>query len=400
MPRFSDPIEPAPRDPANDDDWTDLAGEWCLRSDTIYLNHGSFSPALNAVRYARRDWCKRLDEQPMDFFLRQFEPAMDHARDRTAAFVGTSRENLVLVDNATYGMNAVAESFPLSENDEVLINDHEYGAVLQIWERRCKRVGAKLVCASLPERIESKDQVLQSLISHVTDKTKLAVFSHITSPTALILPVSLMCAAFSERGIATCVDGPHAPAQVELAIDELNCDYYLASCHKWMCATLGTGFLYVHPRRQDSMEPPIKSWGRLLPATPQKWDEEFAWLGTRDPSHFLSIPTAIQFMERVGLENFRSRSRWLASYAENCLRELFGTDPIASREQGWYGSMVHVPMPAGDWSSLQKQLWEQIGIEVMMIDFNDQWFIRVSCHLYNNTTQIDMLIKALSRLTH
>jgi isopenicillin-N epimerase len=387
------------RDVKNDQDWLDLAVHWRLRSDTIYLNHGSFGLPPDAVRYARRQWINQLDEQPMDFYLRQLEPALLEAKTRVAKFLGTNRRNLIFVDNATYGMNVVANSFQLGSGDEVLINNHEYGAVKRIWQRKCDRVGAKLFCVELPERFESPDQIVNALLSGTTDKTKLLIVSHITSPTALIMPVNEICEAFTAQEIAICVDGPHAPAQIDLNIDGLDCDFYTASCHKWLCATLGSGFLYVNPRNHRVMEPPIKSWGRMLPAMPQTWDEEFTWLGTRDPSPYLSIPVAIEFMETIGLDEFRTRSRWLASYVEKNLSELFGTTPIGSPDQGWYGSMAHVPLPKGDWSLLQKQLWEQIGIEIPIINFKNRFFVRVSCHLYNNRTQLDALVKALSRLT-
>jgi isopenicillin-N epimerase len=388
-----------PRDVSIDQDWSDLAAHFRSRVDTIYLNHGSFGLAPNQVRYARRDWIERLDEQPMDFYLRQLEPALMAARCRVAEFAGTEKENLVFVENATYGMNVVARSFELMANDEVLINDHEYGAVQRIWQRECERVGAKLICVDLPERFESSDQIVETLLAGVTDKTRLLIVSHITSATALIMPVKKICESFARLGISTCIDGPHAPAQVELSIDELNCDFYTASCHKWLCATLGSGFLYVHPRHNSSISPPIKSWGRLLPAIPHTWDEEFTWPGTRDPSGYLSIPNAIEFMESIGFDQFRARSRWLASYAEQQLTKMFGTVPIGSRDHGWYGSMAHVPLPLGNWSALQKSLWDQVGIEIPIIEFKKRFYVRVSCHLYNNTAQIDTLVKALSRLT-
>lgn len=387
------------RDPSKDQDWSDLAAQWRLRSDTIYLNHGSFGFQPNCVRYARRGWIDRLDEQPMDFYLRQMEPALHVARVAIAGFVDTSADNLVLVDNATYAMNVVAHSFVLHAGDEVLINDHEYGAVHRIWQRACDQAGAKLICVTLPEQFESADQVVDALLGGATKNTKLLIVSHITSATALIMPIKQICDAFAEREIAVCVDGPHAPAQVELSIDELNCDFYTASLHKWLCATLGSGFLYVNPKRHSTIQPPIKSWGRLLPAMPETWDEEFIWIGSRDPSPFLCVPVAIEFMENIGLQAFRERSRWLANYAEENLCELFGTTPIGNRKDGWYGSMTHVPLPPGDWSGLQKQLWEQIGIEVVIINGHNQWYIRVSSHLYNNTAQLDTLVKALSRLT-
>ncbi len=184
------------RDVSNDQDWLDLAVHWRLRTDTTYLNHGSFGLPPDAVRHARRQWIDRLDEQPMDFYLRKMEPLLLEAKNQVAKFVGTTSENLIFVDNATYGMNVVAHSFDLNSGDEVLINDHEYGSVKRIWQRKCDRVGAKLACVEMPERFESPEQIADVLLSGITDKTKLLIVSHITSPTALIMPVREICEAF------------------------------------------------------------------------------------------------------------------------------------------------------------------------------------------------------------
>lgn len=378
--------------------WQEIASDFFIRPDSIYLNHGSFGPSPMAVRIARRGWIDRLDQQPMDFYVRQMESHLYDARKKTAEFVGTSVDNLVFVECATYGMNVVAESFPLHAGDEVLLNNHEYGAVHRIWDRQCNRRGAKKSSVSLPARIESKQQVVDVLLAGVTDNTKLLVVSHITSPTALIMPVQEICEAFKQRGIAVCIDGPHAPAQVPLHIDHLDCDFYTASCHKWLCAPLGSGFLFVHPKWQGHIEPVVKSWGRLLPAMPQRWDEEFTWQGTRDPSPYLTIPTAIEYLDKIGMDNFRGRTRWLASYAEEEISTAFETTPIASRKDGWYGSMAHVPLPPGDWSKLQHGLWLQLGIEVPIIEFESKWYVRVSCHLYNSTKQIDALLTTMLSL--
>ncbi len=379
--------------------WAELANDWHIRPDSIYLNHGSFGVTPFPVREKRREWIERLDQQPMDFYVRRLEGYLEIARDKLAEFVGTTLNNLVFVENATYGMNVVAESFPLAAGDEVLLNNHEYGAVHRIWQRACLKQSAKAVTVKLPERFESRQQLVDYLLAGVTDETKLLVVSHITSPTALIMPVEEICRAFAERNIPVCIDGPHAPAQVHLDIDRLGCAYYTASCHKWLCGPLGSGFIFIHPDYQDRVQPPIKSWGRLLPALPETWDEEFTWQGTRDPSPFLTVPTAIEYLSKIGMENFRGRSRWLASYAEQKLCEAFSTVPIADRSQGWYGSMAHVPLPEGEWTELQHQLWERLGIEVPIINFEDKWYVRVSCHLYNTTRQIDSLVLSLQTLT-
>ena len=384
-----------PRRFDSDEDWQDLRLEWNIRADTTYLNHGSFGPSPRTVRFVRRKWIEKLDEQPMDFYVRELEGHFWAARCEVARFVGTSPQNLIFVDNATYGMNVIANSFRLQAGDEVMIPNHEYGAVMRIWDRACERVGAKRIEVCIPEPLEDPGQIVKMLVDSVNPNTRLLVLSHITSATALIMPVAEICAAFQKLGVSVCVDGPHAPAHIPFRIDELGCAFYTASCHKWLCAPLGSGFLYANPYFQSQLEPVLKSWGRLLPAIPQRWDEEFTWPGTRDPSPFLSIPTAIEFMEKVGIEQFQARAFWLAEYAEKNIMNELGTAPIASREKGFYGSMAHVRLPDGDWSNLQNQLWEEYQIEVPIIHFDNRWFVRVSCHIYNNTKQIDYLVKAL-----
>ena len=380
------------RDVANDAHWRDFSHQWLIRTDTTYLNHGSFGPPPQPVRQARRKWIDALDCQPMDFYVRELEPLIQNAKSALADFIGIGSQNLVFVENATYGMNIVADSFELNAGDNVLLNNHEYGAVHRIWNRACQRSSAHVVSAQLPDKFESKQQIVDCLLSSADENTRLVVISHITSPTAIVMPIEEICAAFRERDIAVAVDGPHAPAQIDLNIGKLGCDFYTASCHKWLSASLGSGFLFVAPKWQAQIQPPLKSWGRLLPAIPEKWDEEFTWSGTRDPSAYLSTATAIDYMtNQVGLDNFQQRTRFLATRAEQMLTEEFGTQTIANRNDGWYASMAHVPLPAGDFSSLQNDLWNEYKIEVPIIHFEEKWFIRVSCHLYNSLKQLETL---------
>ena len=384
-------------DETDESQWRDFAIEFLVRPDTTYLNHGSFGILLHRVRQQRNHFIDRLDEQPMDFFLRRYEPLLAQSRQSLAELVGTEAGNLALVEHTTYAMNVVANSIDLKPGDEVLLTDHAYGSTLRIWQTVCQRAGAHVVIAELPETIESEQQVVAAIVRRVTRKTRLAVVSHVTSATALIMPISKICQQLAARDVMVCVDGAHAALQVEQNVNALACDFYCGSCHKWLCGPLGTGYLYVHPSQQSSVRPPTISWGRLLPAAPESWSDEFIWRGTDNPSSLLALPTAIDYFEAIGAENFRRRSRYLAGLAETRLAELFKTEPIASREHGWYGSMAHVPLPKGDWSTLQNLIWQRDKIEVMINKFRRRWFVRVSCHLYNNARDIDTLVHVLQR---
>jgi isopenicillin-N epimerase len=373
--------------------------QWDLAAGVSYLNHGSFGPPPRSVQAARRAWQERLDAQPMDFFVRQFEPAWLQARRRLAGLLGAAEGNLVFAENATAAMNVLAHSVTLHPGDEVLLTDHEYGAVQRIWRRAVEQVpGAVLVEAKLPLPIEAAEQVVQAVFAAATERTRLLVVSHITSPTAVTLPVELMVAEAQRRGILVCVDGPHAVAQLPLALDRLGCDFYCASCHKWLCAPFGSGFLYVAPKHHAAIRTPQLSWGRLPPGPRETWSDEFLWTGTRDPSAYFAVPAAIEFLEQVGLDRFRGHTHALARYVRQQLVDLTGLMPIMPDSPDWYGCMAHAPLPPGDARRLQQQLWTEYGIEVPIIAWGGCRWIRVSCHLYNTNQEMDRLVEALRRL--
>jgi isopenicillin-N epimerase len=380
--------------------WAAWRREWDFAPGVCYLNHGSFGPPPRRVLAARADWLARLAANPMEFYLRRLGEYLWQAQEALARFVGTAADNLVFSDNATTAMNLVADSFPLAAGDEVLTTDHDYGAVLRIWQRACDRAGARLVVQPVPLPVESAAGIVEQILAGATPRTRLLVFSHVTSATALIFPAADLCRAARERGIFTAIDGPHAVAQIELAIDELDCDFYTASCHKWLSAPLGSGFLYVHPRRQAAVRPSVVSWGRTLDGHPPGWRDELNWIGTRDPSAFLAVPAAIDLLESVGLPAFRQRTHHLAQLARQRIEAVTGLPGISPDLPAWYRSMVAlpVPRPAAAAPDLQRALWQRNGIEAPLVAFGEQCLVRVSCHLYTSSEDVEKLAQALKEL--
>lgn len=398
--------------------------DWTIPDDVTYLNHGSFGPAPRVVQAVREDWSRRLEQQPMSFYLDEMEPALDQAMSTLARFLGADPNDMVFVDNATVAMNIVAENIDLAPGDEVLLNDHEYGAVFRIWRRKCEDAGARVVTArfgtpltgnsnesqpdnqKLPNPLTSPDEIVEATMNVVTDRTKLIIVSHVTSPTAMVLPVQEICRRARERGIPVCIDGPHAIAMREVNLRKLDCDYYCASLHKWLSAPCGSGFLYVRRSRQKSLKPHMTSWGRSLGGRPSRWQDHLNWLGTRDPAPFLSVPAAIEFIKKVGLPEFRQKTHDLAQFAREKLENLFQVGALVPDSIDWYGSMMAVPLPPSDYKKLrpnemhpiQQALREQFQIEVPIPEFNGQFLLRVSCHLYNTVDDINHLIESLTKL--
>lgn len=399
---------------------------WSLPNDVSYLNHGSFGPSPVDVQRKLEDWNRQLERQPMNFFLREMEPALDEAMAVLADFVGTSRGNLVFVDNATFGMNIVAASVRLARGDEVLVNDHEYGAVTRIWRRACQHAEARLVTCELPERFDDTEQLVERLMSSVTNRTRLIVVSHVTSPTAMVLPIEEICRRARELNVAVCVDGPHAMAMLPLSLRRIDCDFYTASCHKWLSAPFGSGFLYVAPRQQKRIQPALVSWGGSIGGRQPGWKDEFNWLGTRNPSAFLTTAEAIHFLQRqvssfainaddgaspdgnrMVVDAFRHHAARLIDHAASELARTTGATPLIHHAESRCPAMLSLALPtgvlpepdagrAGQRHPLQNWLWENHRIEIPVITWKNQQLIRVSGHLYNSLAEYSHLAEAVA----
>ena len=386
--------------------------DWSIPDGVTYLNHGSFGPTPRVVQAAREEWSRRLSADPMGFFLRDLDGALDTTAGELGKWIGAEARDLVFVDNATVGMNVVAETIKLEAGDEVLLNDHEYGAVFRIWRAVCDRVGAKIVSPTLgtgddnlPRRFQDVSEIVQPIVDAITPRTKLIVISHVTSPTAIVFPVEEICKIARSRGIPICIDGPHAIAMRPLNLQKLECDFYCASLHKWLSAPIGSGFLYVRRKWQQSLKPHLTSWGRSLGGCPPRWQDDLNWLGTRDPAPFLAVPAAIDFLVRTGVEEFRQQTHALAQYARGRLEQILGQTATTPDSVDWYASMIAVPLPPDSNKKarpnaihpLQQDLWDQHQIEILVTECHGHRYLRVSCHLYNTTAEIDLLCDALEK---
>jgi len=386
--------------PSGSIDPAQLRRQWLFPPEITFLNHGSFGPAPRPVLDARQRWLEVVQSNPMDFFVRKYGGHLDVVRERLGAYVGAAARDLAFIANATVGMNAVAASVRLQPGDEVLLNDHEYGAVIRIWQRACDQAGAKLIVQPIPVPLTSPEQIVAAIVGGITPRTRMVVFSHITSATAIIFPVEALCREVRRRGVAVCIDGPHAVAMRPLNLAALDCDYYLASCHKWLAAPIGCVFMYVHPRAQETLQPATLSWGRLPQESGIRWNYELEWAGTHDPSATLAIPTAMDFLDEIGLEAFRQYTHRLAQYARDKISNLTGLEPLTPDTPDWYGSMIALPLPAGEAMPLQTTLWQRYQIESLILNWNNQRLLRVSCHVYTSEEDLERLTTALREVLY
>ena len=344
-----------------------------LDPEVTFLNHGSFGAAPRAVFERYQAWQRELEREPVDFIMRRLGPLLEEARGELGAFVGARGDDLTFVQNATTGVNMAARALDLQPGDEVLTTNLEYGACVLTWQRLCTFVQASV----------------DELFEHVTERTKAVFVSHITSETALLLPVEEIVVRARELGLTTIVDGAHAVAQVDLDLDALGADFYSGNCHKWLCAPKGAGFLHVRPEWQERVDGVITSWGYEEPATFISRTEK---QGSRDSSAYLTVPAAIEFARE---HDDRERCVALCREARRDLCDLLGTEPIAPESMVLQMASVRLPEPDAD---LNRRLFEEHRIEIPVS--HDGTLLRISIAPYNDRTDVDRLLAALARELH
>ena len=285
-------------------------------------------------------------------------------------------------------MNVVARSLGLGPRDEVLLTNHEYGAVGNLWRYVCDRSRATLV----ERAVEPGPSLVDELWTAVTPRTRVISVSHVTSATALRFPVAEICRRAREQGILTAVDGAHAPGQIGVDLDSLGADFYAGNCHKWLCAPKGAGFLWSRPEHQPELAPLVVGWSER--------EDSFAarhrWQGTNDPAAYLAVPAAIDFLVEHGWDDVRRRCHGLAVTAGERLAGL-GLRPLAPDET-WLGQMVAAELPECDVAELGRRLYDEHRIEIPVQRWEDRPLIRASFQGYNDEGDLEALAGALATL--
>ncbi len=370
-----------------------------LRPDVVFLNHGSYGACPRPVFEAYQAWQLELERQPVEFLGRRFEKLMREAREGLGAFLGAEANDLVYVPNATTGLNLGARSLPLRPGDEVLATDHEYGALDRAWRFVCAKRGARYIRQPVPLPVASPEQIVEAVWSGVTERTQVLFFSHITSPTAFIFPVGELVCRAREAGIITVVDGAHAPGQVPLSLAALGADFYAGNCHKWMMAPKGAGFLYARPEMQPLLEPLVVSWGwQSETPGPSRFIDELEYGGTQDIAAYLAVPAAIQFMEGHDWPAVQQECHELVRCARRKITELTGLAPLCPDGPAWFAQMAAFPLPACDGELLQRRLYDELRVEIPIIDWNGHHLVRVSVQGYNTRGDVDALVEGLATL--
>jgi isopenicillin-N epimerase len=381
-----------------------------LEPGGIYLNHGTVGVTPRAVMQARAEILEEIERHPARFMIRELmtlgmsappeAPRLRAAAGRVAAFLGARPEDLVFVDNASSGVNAVLRAIELEPGDEILLTDQAYGGVARAAAFIARQRGGTVRTVLLPFPPRDPEDCVRAVAAGLGPRTRLAVLDHVSSETALVMPLKAMAAACRAAGVPVLVDGAHAPGPLDLDIAGLEVDWYAANLHKWCFAPRSCGVLWAAPGRQAVLHPGVISWG----ITEDDWLQEFEWTGTRDPSPWLAAPAGLDFMRDVlGVAAMREHNHDLAWRSALRLGERWGR-PWTTPES-MVGCMVTVPLPAGlgppsvdNAQRLRDALLFGRRIEAPVIARAGALWARLSMQVYNDDEDVERFAEAIESL--
>jgi isopenicillin-N epimerase len=368
-----------------------------LKEGAVYLNHGGFGVAPREVMAARAAILREIEEAPSPFFTHDYRGKWNSTAACVAVRLGVTPDSLALVDNVTDGINAVLRAVALKSGDEILTTTLTYGASYLAAEHIARQCAATVVRMPIPFPNSSPERCLAALHAALTPRTKLAILDHVTSSTALVLPIAEMTRICRERGTAVLVDGAHVPGNVPFDISAIAADWYVANLHKWYFVPRSCGFLWAAPDQRGGLVPNVLSW-----EIKREFPHSFEWTGTRDPSAWLSIPPAFAFMDRFGEEKVRAHNHGLVRQGTALLTNAWKVR--VDTPDSMIGSMALVPLPDGmpyttDEESrirLQRRLWDGFGIEANpSFAANGTIWLRFSGQIYNSLADYEKLARAI-----
>ena len=373
-----------------------LKSQFLLKEGITYLNFGAFGACPKPIFERYQQYQLEMEQEPTQFITVNGLEYLKQSREALGAYINCDADDLVYVMNPSYAVTIVAKSIDLKEGDEVLTTNIEYAPSDKIWTYYCAQKGAKYVQQKINFPLKSKEDFIEQFFKGLTPKTKVVFISHITSNTALRLPVEEICAIAKQRGLITFVDGAHAPGQLPIDLKTLQADFYTGACHKWMMAPKGTSFFYATKSLQSICEPVIISWGYKTPKPSSSQFIDYHELqGTRDFSGFLTIPTAINFMKENNWVSVAENCRLITKSNADRFCSLLKAEPLCYNKEDFIVQMYSTPIKTKQPEQLHQFLLDKYKIQVPVMPRVDMILLRYSIQAFNSQQDLDLLYTAL-----
>ncbi len=373
--------------------WEGVRSSYLLKPDYINLESGYYNILPKEILEAYIEHIKSVNYQGA-YYMRtvQFDNKKAMA-NQVAEIVGCTSDELILTRNTTESLDMIIGGYPWEAGDEAIYAEQDYGAMINMFKQVEKRNGVVCKVLSIPHHPKTDEEIVNLYANAITPKTKLILVSHMINITGQILPVKKICMMAHRKGVEVMVDGAHALAHIQYQIPDLQCDYYGASLHKWLCVPLGVGMLYV---QKDKIK---KIWPLLAEGENIEQIQRLNHLGTHPVHTDLAISNAVEFYHQLGPANKEARLRYLQLYWTNKVRNLGKIKVYTPAEPTRACAIANVGIEGMNPSMMAEILLKKYKIYTVAIDGANVHGCRITPNVFTTTKELDVFVAALIEMS-
>jgi selenocysteine lyase/cysteine desulfurase len=368
--------------------WNVVRSQFLLRPGLVHLNAATIGATPRPVVSALTDYLWEVESDPQDQVFGTPSRRMEDVRARAADFLGADLDEVALTRNTTEGMNMVAQGLELKPGDQVLTTDHEHPGGSVCWEYLAERRGVEIVRIEMPATVSSTEEAVELVRSHLTPRTRVCSFSHVSTITGLVMPLAAIAELTRPRDIVLVCDGAQAPGMLDVDVHALGVDTYASSSHKWMLAPKGSGLLYVRKEAQERVNPLFLHSGyRAYTASG----------GTRNVAGLLAHGVAMEFHDVLGRDRVEARCRELRRYVRGALSSVDGVRILTPADETLCGGMLTISLERGDAGEIRSTLAADHDV-VLKRGSTRYNALRFSTHVFNSEADVDRAVAALAEV--
>ncbi len=375
------------------DFWGKIRKDYLLKPDYINLENGyyNFVPQPTLEKYIQH--IRDINYQA-SYYMRTVQwDNKTRMAAKLAEVAGCSPDELIITRNATESLDLVIGGQDWKAGDEAVMAVQDYGSMIDMFEQVSNRYGVKLVKVSVPNHPESDDDIVSLYANAITTKTKLMMVSHIINITGHILPIRKICDMAHSKGVAVMVDGAHAYGHFQYKIDDLNCDYYGTSLHKWMSVPLGAGFLYIKKTRIDKLWPLLGDGNKDMASI-----KRLNHTGTHPCATDLAVEDALDYYNMMGGEKKEKRMRYLQEYWTDKVRGLPRIILNTPKDPNRVCGIVNVGIEGINPVEMATRLMKEYKIFTVGIDYANVQGCRICPNVYTSLEELDIFVEALKSM--
>jgi len=385
---------------SNENYWSELRNHFPTKKGQTYFNNGTLgvtptyvlekvieSLRENAINGAETDYKGNGPE-----LLSGYEPSIE-LRKKIGEIVNCNYKEITLNQNATFGMNFIAHGLELKKGDEVINTNQEHGGGFAAWRQLAERKDLIYKEAIIPVPANDPKEIINSINSQITSKTKILAIPHIISVYGTVMPIKEICNMARQKNIFTVIDGAQAVGQINVDVKDLGCDAYYSSLHKWLLAPAGNGILYITKEKSENIWATLSSYN---------WNNredngfKLQQSGTGNPSLLVGLEATVDFFNMIGKEKWLSRIKHLGDYLRRKIENLNNVEVISSTHNEMCAGITTYKVDDIDGPSLQKTLWDKEKLQPRSVG---KELLRHCVHIYNSKEEIDRAVDVIKNLT-